>query len=89
MPYRVGYAKSGPKKAKEIRILSFCLCVHLFNNIYPAGLIYSESLCYSESLNKVLNFVAGKLIRRDSNKNKLSEKVSESHKYLKRTNQSD
>ena len=88
MPYRVGYAKSGQKKkAKEIRSLSFHLCVHLFNNIYSAGLIYRESLCYSESLNRVLNLVAGKLIRRD--KNKLSEKVSESHKHLKTTNQSD
>ena len=92
MPYRVGYAKSGQKKkkkAKEIRILSFHLCVHLFNSIYSAGLIYRESFCYSESLNRVLNFVAGKLIRRDKNKNKLSEKVSESHKHLKTTNQSD
>lgn len=92
MPYRVGYAKSGQKKkkkAKEIRSLSFHLCVRLFNNIYSAGLIYRESLCYSESLNRVLNLVAGKLIRRDKNKNKLSEKVSESHKHLKTTNQSD
>lgn len=67
--------------------MSFHLCVHLFNSIYSAGLRYRESLCYSESLNRVLNFVAGKLIRRD--KNKLPEKVSESHKHLKTTNQSD